>query len=165
MHRTSRSSHTPRFKNHVYALPQHVATHQFGPPCFEMFVMGGHTSAISSLNRCFGARRVNATQSFFSRKLARRITFTPLFFFLTLNDVTKRPPCKWFTGQRICASSLRKALFGWDGVCSVGTSSGSNLSTHFCMSVCISSSEGFHLRQRLSTPWWLFRSHQSFLSS
>ena len=42
LHRTSRPSHTPRLKNHVYALPQHVV-----PPCFEIFVMVSRTPAIS----------------------------------------------------------------------------------------------------------------------
>ena len=70
------------------------------PPGYGIFVMDDHFLQLHSFNRLCGARRIYSTQESLFRKLARRIKATSTFLFVTLNDVSMRPPCK-FTLSRL----------------------------------------------------------------
>ena len=78
MHRTSRSSHTPRLKCHVLCFASTCSDVSTRPPCFGHFRHGGLISSFCTL--------CDPGVSFF-RKLARSINST-----IPLNEVTKRPP-------------------------------------------------------------------------
>ena len=71
MHRTSRSSHTPRLKYRVYALLSTCIDVTIRPHCCELVVMEGHLSAISHFNRIFGAQRTNSTHLFLTNQRRR----------------------------------------------------------------------------------------------